>query len=276
MSADELIASLIKGETPDLLILPGGYSRQMAQELIHRNNGKKVIQDYVAAGGKLLGICGGASLSCCTSSYLKDSPLEIDENSKDRLELLPVDAIGPFLAPPGYSGSYGYGIEPISDEKGLLSDNNSYAYYTGGCSFRLREGSCVSVLAHLKRFLPGALQGHQFPSAAVIQGSYGMGSVMLWAIHPETTLERIQKNLKDLRFQINQMGEEKIIGNVPQNQPASQFLVRAQLASVSPDNLYTWQPHPTPGLFDAYMSHFTGITPVTPRVSHAINPIGFE
>ncbi len=155
-------------ERYDALIVPGGFS--WFEKLSAGKNGEDAIRDYVANGGRYLGICAGAYFAS------KDVHWEGDKFPYD-LQLfdgIAEGAIDEIAAWPKFGGA----VVEITDEGaacGLSKVNGKAIYYSGGCRFV--GGTNVTVLANYADGTP-----------AIIRRPFGpdkKGRVVLTGLHFE-------------------------------------------------------------------------------------------
>ncbi len=71
ISTDQIREGILARESPDLLMVPGGWAGLKSRKLGHA--GREAIRSYIAGGGQYMGFCGGAGLglrSDTTNRYL--------------------------------------------------------------------------------------------------------------------------------------------------------------------------------------------------------------
>ncbi len=154
-----------------LLVIPGG--RDVPYHACLQGPGNQRIIDYVASGGRYLGICAGGYYGSAYVEFEKGGELEV--LAARELAFFPGKAIGP---------AYGLGQFAYESERGAHSarlswhEGASYVYFNGGCFFEDPEAHPdVEVLARYED-LPGSL-------AAAVSCSVGAGRALLCGVHPE-------------------------------------------------------------------------------------------
>ena len=240
-------------DLPDLVALPGGSSQEIGKDF--GEQGKALLQQYVHQGGRVLGICAGAAVAASSTVFAPLGYRGITSSGSYRLQLLPVEAVGPLPAPEGYRGPYARGIEEVVSP--LAPDRPLRLYYGGGCAFRVAPGSQVEIWGSFQR-----LVGHRSlasvtnrAAAAIVFGRVGQGQVLLCGAHPDVKWQHMQY-LRQMQSQGKYQPASHVRGN-----PAEGFMNDA-LASLSlPENERFWTP-PDEEFHDIIMSRFMGCTPV--------------
>lgn len=169
-------------ENTDLFLMPGGADLPYVAELSGPGNIK--IRNYVANGGKYLGICAGAYYAADRIEFAKGDP-KLEVTGERELKFFPGLVSGPTLPgydhrnPSTYAGAY---AAPISWGGGLP------VFYFGGGHFV--DADKINDITILARYLIS-----EEPAAVVIR-NIGKGKVLLSGIHFErdpNTLEDIPK-----------------------------------------------------------------------------------
>lgn len=148
-----------------LLVMPGGPTSTMEENLSEK--ARQNLQKYITEKeeSRTLAICGSATLLSTTTTY---EGLH-DGRPKERLGILPMNAIGPAF-----------------EEKGSVSvhleatDTIHFSHYYGGCYFTLPGGKVpdgLSVLGHY-RDVPGGIE-------SVVYNLDSGGRIIACQSHPE-------------------------------------------------------------------------------------------
>lgn len=169
VNAKELMAGELTPET-DLFVMPGGASRYKSAKL--SGQGNKLIKEYVAKGGKYLGICAGAYFACNTTHWAKDQPYEIVSHSE--LRFFPGLAEGPidaFAQAESYNGTTARLVNLEVDGVTVRS------LYLGGCYFSPTQETGYEVL--------GTFADLPDTPPAIVGGEHGEGAWVLCSTHPE-------------------------------------------------------------------------------------------
>ncbi len=159
-----------------LLIFPGGRDLPYHEALTGAPNQK--IREFVARGGKYLGICAGGYYGSSFVEFEKGGPLEI--LGKRELSFFPGVARGPAygLGKFNYGSESGAMIVDLQLTSPYFSMSSASAYYNGGCLFVDAEKyKDVEVLARYKHLMGSP--------AALIRCKVGSGLAILSGIHPE-------------------------------------------------------------------------------------------
>lgn len=154
-----------------LFIMPGGADLPYVSKL--QGSGNINIKNYVEKGGSFLGICAG--------SYYGSGYVEFDKNGKfevlgsRELSFFQGKAIGPILAEYDYSTNIGARVAYLKVDLDGVNKLSAYTYYNGGGYFEDADNyDNVWVIARYENNLP-----------AIIHVSYGLGNVVLSAVHFE-------------------------------------------------------------------------------------------
>lgn len=167
-----------------LLVMPGGADRPYLAKL--RGVGNANIRNYVANGGKYLGICAGAYYSADRISFaLGDSELEVTGDRE--LKFFPGLVSGPTYT--GYdhrdtTNFAGTRAAKLSwqQQQPFKHKDNVVVFYNGGGSFIDAEKfSNVTILA---RYTPENNDAKDSP-AAIIECAVGKGTAVLSGPHFE-------------------------------------------------------------------------------------------
>lgn len=177
VNANEILQGALSPDV-DMLVMPGGASRYKADKLNGAAN--RLIKQYVADGGRYLGICAGSYMACETTCWAKGQPCEII--TQNELCFFPGVGDGPIER-------FGRGDNYNSTDACLVTLNVGGKFiksmYLGGCVFRPAAGMDyqIQVLATFAH-LPGE-------PAAIVTGKYGQGTWLLSSTHPEYDREAI-------------------------------------------------------------------------------------
>jgi len=178
VNAHEIVAGILDTK-PDMFVMPGGASRYMAAKL--NGAGNAAIKNYVAGGGRYLGICGGAYYACTHTIWAKGTPHELD--IVNELAFFKGDAVGPAL---GTATNMNTGdIRIVQLDKGP-------AVYWAGAQFVPYADADYKTLARFCELTNN--------NAAVIEGSYESGKYLLMSPHLE--IDHTAINL--MRFDVPQ------------------------------------------------------------------------
>ncbi|MDO8735878.1 MAG: BPL-N domain-containing protein [Thermoleophilia bacterium] len=195
ITSEEIRAEVL--DDYDLLFVPGGWASDKIAAL--GDEGRERIRDYVKAGGSYLGICGGAGLALSHESGLG---------------LAPVSRMPTRSRVPSFSGSIE--LEPVEPEhpmwKGFPAGGVFHAWWPG--QFSLDEAAEVRVLARYgsprpdsfvtdlpvidemdwerweERYSINLNPERIVGEPAVIETSFGSGTVLLSYLHFETPGDR--------------------------------------------------------------------------------------
>nr|WP_086939427.1 BPL-N domain-containing protein [Thaumasiovibrio occultus] len=176
VNANEILGGALS-EKIDLFVMPGGASRYKSAKLNGEAN--QLIKQYVANGGRYLGICAGGYMGCETTYWAKGEPFEIVAHNE--LRFFPGDAVGPIEA-------YGRGDNFNGTNAHIVTldveGTRVPSLYLGGCIFQPKAISGYNVLATFSD-LPGQ-------PAAIVSGQYGKGRWLLSSTHPEYDQEALE------------------------------------------------------------------------------------
>jgi biotin--protein ligase len=156
----------------DLFVMPGGRDLPYVEALSGR--GIQVIHDYIAAGGRFLGICAGAYFASSYVEFDKGGDLEV--LGERALKFFPGKAIGPAFPPFMYNSDAGARVLPLS-YNGDTQQFAAHSYYNGGCFFEPRPSSQYKVLAT-----------YEDGRAAIVTCSVLKGKALLSGVHFELPL----------------------------------------------------------------------------------------
>lgn len=243
-----------KRDLPDLVALPGGSSQEIGNDF--GEEGKCVLQDYVREGGRVLGVCAGAAVAGRSTVFYPIGHDGITTLASHRLELLPVDAVGPLPPPPGYQGLYARGTEEVVGCP-FVSQETLRLYYGGGCAFCVPEGAPVEVWASFKRLVGerSLASVANRAAAAIVYGRVGKGEVLLCGVHPDVKWQ----HMEHLRGQHGQGKYRPASYHRPN--PAEGFMTEALQSLNQPANEPFWT-RPDEWFHDVIMSRFMGCEPV--------------
>lgn len=169
-----------------LLVIPGGRANPYHDALYP--NGSQKILNFIAAGGRYLGICAGGYYGASQIIFEKDNP-EYEIITRNTLGLYTGIAEGP---------TYGLGVFRYHSEEGartasILSEEGASfpTYFNGGCWFHspVENTSKVSVIA---RYADIDTQ-----PPAIILSDYGKGRVCLSGVHFEYELNDDSQSKRD-------------------------------------------------------------------------------
>ncbi|WP_026959325.1 MULTISPECIES: BPL-N domain-containing protein [Aliagarivorans] len=200
VNANEILAGALDADI-NLFVMPGGASRYKAAKLNGEANRR--IKDYVAQGGRYLGICAGAYMACETTHWAKDQPYEIV--TQNELSFFPGLAKGPveaFGRGDSYNGTAPRLVEIELAESGFASPNPLCfkSLYIGGCVFEKRAETRAEPSAE-SSIEPNDETGFQVLArfselpdkpAAIVSGEHGQGRWLLCSPHPEYDHEALQ------------------------------------------------------------------------------------
>ncbi|WCE28868.1 BPL-N domain-containing protein [Vibrio sp. SCSIO 43137] len=154
----------------DLFVMPGGASRYKAAKLNGKAN--QLIKQYVANGGRYLGICAGAYMACEQTEWAKGQAHEII--TENELAFFPGIAQGPVE-------TFGKGDNYNCTRPRLvaldINGQQSRSLYIGGCTFHASVNSGYQVLARYSEVAD--------KPAAIVSGNHGDGKWLLCSTHPE-------------------------------------------------------------------------------------------
>lgn len=114
----------------DCLCVPGGWASQKSRSL--GNEGKKIIRDFVRAGGTYLGFCGGAGFAL---------------NVPEGLGLLPVSRQNSKIRLPNFSGPVKANLVSDHSSLGLGLDNNPIFHVWWPSQFYFEDKNKINILA---------------------------------------------------------------------------------------------------------------------------------
>ncbi|MFT4554325.1 MAG: glutamine amidotransferase-like uncharacterized protein, partial [Chlamydiales bacterium] len=140
-----------------------------------------LLKNRIASGNtNYLGICAGGNLGCqnINIKYRNSYAVIVDNDPAHpvrTLDLLAVKAFAPTYSDVGKEGK----MARISDR---YSNDPYYVYWNQGSNFSTRQRD-VEILATYDDVLD--------KPAAVVHGKYGLGHVILTAVHPEVDSEAI-------------------------------------------------------------------------------------
>lgn len=169
-------------ESTALLVIPGGRDVPFCRDLSGRANRR--IQDWVASGGRYLGVCAGAYYASAKVDFERGTDIEVIGDRE--LAFFPGTCRG--TAFPGfvYDSEEGARETKLAIERSAWRDHWTQApdalrvYYNGGGIFEGADtmaGAGVTVLARYAD-LPDN------PPAGV-RCTVGRGVAILWGVHPE-------------------------------------------------------------------------------------------
>lgn len=176
VNANEILAGALTDEV-ELFVMPGGASRYKSAKL--DGPATKLIKQYVANGGRYLGICAGAYMGCETTIWAKDQPFEIVTDNE--LAFFAGNAEGPIEA---FGRGDNYNVTQAHIVNLTVNGQPQRSLYLGGCVFKPRTNSNFEVIATFDD-LPNQ------PSA-IIGGHYGQGNWLLSSTHPEYDQEALE------------------------------------------------------------------------------------
>jgi len=152
-----------------LLIIPGGADRYYAKNLNGYGNAR--IKEYVASGGRFLGICAGGYYGSAFVEFDKNGPLEVIGTRE--LNFFPGKAVGPACAPYDYLSKIGASAQEISTT--LIDSKKTVIFYNGGAFFENADR-----IANTK--VIGWYQNHR---PAIVLVNHFKGKVLLSGVHVE-------------------------------------------------------------------------------------------
>lgn len=179
-----------------LFILPGGRDLCYMESL--QGKGNQCIQDYVAAGGNFLGICAGSYYSGTYVIFAQATPIEVI--GPRPLGLFQGIVKGPILAPYYYGSHKGASAAVVAT---LYSKDakDCYVYYNGGGYFVDAENRADTAV----------IASYTNGKAAIIKCNYGLGNVVLSAVHLEYDPDIMQKqSLNLIRNRLKQHNAERV------------------------------------------------------------------
>ena len=155
-----------------LLVMPGGADLPYVEKLNGEAN--NLIKNYVANGGKYLGICAGAYYG---SAYVEfDKQGEYEVLGARELAFFAGKSIGPILAKYDYNSFSGARAAKVNINSNEF--DNMHLYYHGGGYFENPEAyDNVSVVGKY----------HENNLAAIIAINYQNGRVILSGVHFEVS-----------------------------------------------------------------------------------------
>ncbi len=173
--ADDILSGTLSAvAAPDLFVMPGGEDLYYCEKL--NGAGNAAIRNYVASGGRYLGICAGAYYACREIFWAEGTPYEI--SGARELVLTQAVARGPVL-------SYIEDGDPSQSphQAALLQDTESgetfRTFYAAGPVFE-SPNDCDVIARYAD--LPGR-------PPAILSGSYGKGFFLLSSPHIEYTAD---------------------------------------------------------------------------------------
>ncbi|MES2212954.1 MAG: BPL-N domain-containing protein [Pseudomonadota bacterium] len=212
-------AEIIEGQWVDdaaLLVMPGGADIPYMRYLSGQGNSN--IKRYVAQGGKYLGICAGAYYGSGYVEFDRNGPLEV--LGKRELAFFPGKAVGPILAKYQYKDLSGVRAAHLTWHDHSISSDDLFVYFNGGPYFpHADEFEDVAVLAYYQLDKP-----QQEKAPAIIQISYGSGTVILSGVHFEYDPMRLNKQDPYL---------QPILPQLQQGNMARKQLIDALLSALS-------------------------------------------
>lgn len=176
VNANEIMQGALTPDI-DLLVMPGGASRYKSAKL--NGAGNRLIRQYVADGGRYLGICAGGYMACETTDWAKGQPCEII--CENELRFFPGVASGP-VEQFGVGDNYNCTNARVVTLD--VADRQVKSLYLGGAVFQSEAETGYEVLATFAE-LPDK-------PAAIVSGNYGRGSWLLSSTHPEYDWEAIE------------------------------------------------------------------------------------
>jgi len=179
----------------EIVIIPGG--RDVPYSLALQGDANRRIRNYVANGGRYLGICAGAYYGSASVCFEKGGPLEVI--GPRELSFFPGSAIGPALGLGefSYENSHGARVASIALNETYFLEKSAKVYYNGGCTFnRASSIPNVTVLAHYEDLLE--------KSPAIIICQVGQGKAMLSGVHPEYSPCDLNNDERGLFIQLTQ------------------------------------------------------------------------
>ena len=159
-------------ELADLFVMPGGRDLPYVNAL--HAGGIQIIHDYIASGGKFLGICAGAYFASSYVEFDKGGDLEV--RGERALKFFPGKAIGPAFPPFKYNSDAGVKVLPLSYNS-ASEHFSAYSLYNGGCFFEPKPSSQYKVLAT-----------YEDGRAAIVRCSVQQGMALLSGVHFELPL----------------------------------------------------------------------------------------
>ena len=183
----------------DLFVIPGGRDLPYVEAL--HTSGTDAIRDYVAGGGRFIGICAGAYFASAYVEFDKGGPLEVA--GERALKFFSGKAIGPMFAPFLYDSEDGARILPVysATERHVF-----HCYYNGGCFFD------ASYTPRGRVPSPGTSSEHEVLATydnglpAIVRCRVGKGVALLSGVHFE----------RPLRDKAQEAGRKKFMARVLQ------------------------------------------------------------
>ncbi|KAK8861576.1 biotin-[acetyl-CoA-carboxylase] ligase [Kwoniella newhampshirensis] len=177
-----------------LLVIPGGRDLPYVEELTQKRKVTKRIKDYVAEGGRYLGICAGAYFGAGEVRFDVGGPMEVV--GERELAFFPGPSVGPTYVGFKYASEAGSRAITLFLEPSSSSSSQhrvlDHIYYNGGGYFVLPSPlpSTVQVLARYAESdasSSSSSSGEDKPVAAVLTKN-GKGRAILCSVHPEYPL----------------------------------------------------------------------------------------
>lgn len=185
-SAQKIAQGWLLGKQPAVLLVPGGNARQKADAL--GGEGMAAIRDYVAAGGRYLGFCGGAGLALTHSAGLGLCPWQRRSYPERLYHLVSGHVMasvdnGSIALPVWWPGRFDPGA---AKDISILA-----AYQEPGPDFWLADLPLMEAPEYLRRLWHRTERldpGLVFPAGQplVIGGGYARGNYILSYSHLET------------------------------------------------------------------------------------------
>lgn len=164
----------LKGQ---LLIFPGGRDLPYLEKISPR--GITAIKDFVAYGGRYVGLCAGAYFGAARLEFDSNLPSEI--RGERPLKLYSGTAIGPAFGAGTYDYSSRRGAKAALIE--LKTGQQGRVYYNGGCYFSEPGAPNERTLARYSE-----ISGNP---PAIVSARVGAGAAILCGLHPEFDLDRL-------------------------------------------------------------------------------------
>jgi biotin--protein ligase len=195
-----------------IFIIPGGADLHYIKSLSGERN--KRIDNYVRAGGRIIGFCAGAYYLSKSVEFDKGGPLEVLGERETPLFL--GTARGPVFGPYHYGSDEGGSIVELELCPEAFPDSSFSSvkvYFDGGCEFvNAAEQPNVTVLARYTR---------REKSAAIIEVRHGLGKGLLFGPHPELNLKSSP---------LISSNKEGIISTLERHSTESKWLLKAAIS----------------------------------------------